>query len=247
MITRIKIVINPEFERLRNFIESVPGRGDELGDVIYKARNCVFKNVETGTPLCIKSFRVPPIYNRLAYTLFRKSKARRSYENAVRLMELNILTPAPVAYIEVYDNGLLQRSYYICLMVESETVRVWQRRPDGDEIERNLVDLICRLHSAKVWHRDLSPGNVLFDKNANYYVIDINRMRFGVESRHKFAQNFARLNESGEVTERIAKAYAQRNCPENIPAFVYEVLVCHSKFWLGQYRKMLRRARKNGE
>lgn len=244
MAVRYKITVNPDFENLRQFIETIPHRNEELGEVVYRARNVVFRNDETGTPLCIKSFKIPPIYNRIAYTFLRKSKARRSYENALRLLKVGILTPAPVAYIEVYRDSLLERSYYICLMIEAQHVRAWQERRDGEDIARNVADLLYRLHSAHIWHRDFSPGNVIYDKDGNYYIIDINRMQFNVRSKKKLAQNFIRINESPTETENLVRAYAKRVGISDVQPLIDWVLKAHNRFWNCLYKKCRRREEK---
>ncbi len=53
-----------------------------------------------GKTINIKSFKIPHLINKIAYKYFRKSKARRSYEYANRLIENGIGTPQPIAYAE---------------------------------------------------------------------------------------------------------------------------------------------------
>ena len=55
------------------------------------------------------------LFNRVAYSWFRKSKASRAYENAVRISQLGFDTPAPIAYLETYTNGLLHDTYFVSL------------------------------------------------------------------------------------------------------------------------------------
>lgn len=244
MSVRYKITVNPRYSRLREFVESVPQRGEELGKVIYRARNAVFSNTDTDTPLCIKSFKVPPLYNRVAYSFMRKSKARRSYENALRLLDTGILTPEPVAYVEVYSSGLLERSYYISLMLDARNVREWQMRPDGDRIADGVAQLLHRLHSAGVWHRDFSPGNVLVDADYRYYLIDINRMRFGVTSKAKLISNFKSINMNVEATEHLARLYARYAGIADVDGFLKKVMREFDSFWTHCHRKNARRERR---
>jgi hypothetical protein len=58
-----------------------------------------------GYTINIKSFKVPNLINKIAYKYFRKSKARRSYEYAVRLLENGIGTPKPIAFFENFDSN----------------------------------------------------------------------------------------------------------------------------------------------
>lgn len=242
MAFKTKIIINPDFESLRPFIDEVPYRNQMLGTVIYSGRNVVYRNTETGTPLCIKSFKVPPIYNRIAYTFLRKGKARRSYENALKLLEMGIPTPIPVAYVEVYASHLLQRSYYISLMVDAQDVRSWQNRPDGEDIAENIAKLLYNMHCAHIWHRDFSPGNVIYDNDRRFYVVDINRMQFGVSSKKKFLQNFLRINESAEATAHLVELYAKIAGLSDVKPITEKVLKAHHRFWEKLHARNHRRA-----
>ncbi|MCK9373396.1 MAG: hypothetical protein M0P91_09370 [Sulfuricurvum sp.] len=80
---------------------------------IHKARN-ELKIIEIeGIKTVVKSFKVPHLLNRIVYTFFRKSKAYKSYHNALRLKKLTISTPEPIALIEFYESGLLKESFFI--------------------------------------------------------------------------------------------------------------------------------------
>ena len=69
--------------------------------------------------LSIKSFKEPNFINKIAYKYFRKSKARRSFEYASKLIDLKIGTPKPVAFFENYDFMGLTDSYYACEHLEN--------------------------------------------------------------------------------------------------------------------------------
>ena len=63
---------------------------------IYQGRNVVaaFDGPE-GCRLNIKAFRRPNAINRFAYGVLRHGKARRAYDNALRLLEAGLSTPQP--------------------------------------------------------------------------------------------------------------------------------------------------------
>ncbi|MFV7791629.1 hypothetical protein ACNO6Z_12365, partial [Aliarcobacter lanthieri] len=61
----------------------------------------------------VKAFKIPNIINQVVYAYFRDSKAKKSYENAVKLINLNINTPTPIGYIEFYQNFLFKESFFI--------------------------------------------------------------------------------------------------------------------------------------
>ena len=109
----MKLVLNPSYCQLRNFVQKLPISFPTLGDCIYKARNELRKFSYEGQWYVVKNYKVPLFINRIAYTFFRPSKASRAYEYALRLRSMGIETPAPVAYIELKSGGLLQHSFFV--------------------------------------------------------------------------------------------------------------------------------------
>ena len=109
----MKLVLNPSYCQLRNFVQKLPISFPTLGDCIYKARNELRKFSYEGQWYVVKNYKVPLFINRIAYTFFRPSKASRAYEYALKLRSMGIETPAPVAYIELKSGGLLQHSFFV--------------------------------------------------------------------------------------------------------------------------------------
>lgn len=211
------IVIAPRYSRLEPLIRSIAADGMPSDAVeVYHARNTVYALTATdGTQLSIKDFHVPSAINALVYTRLRKSKARRSYENARRLIDMGFDTPDPVAYIEIHQGARLTRSYYICLQIDhTEDLRLWHQRDAAamSPVLDSLARYIVRLHRAGVYHKDFSPGNILYrdeDGTLHFYLIDINRMRFGVYSHNTLMNNFSRIDiESADATRDLARRYA---------------------------------------
>ena len=235
---KTKIVINDQFENIRAYVESIPFRNENLGEAIYSARNTIYRNDECGIDLTIKSFKIPHLFNRFIYTFFRKSKAQRSYEYATKLLEMGINTPQPIAYIETFSSGLLSRSYYVCRMIDSaNNVRHWETSPDRDKIIEGTARMMALLHCNYVWQRDFTPGNILYDNDWNFYLIDINRMQFDVTSKRKLMSNFSGIHdESPEEIGKLARKYAQLtgNDIDNVTA---EAVALNHKFWIKRYRK----------
>ena len=124
-------------------------------------------------------------------------------------------TPDPVAYIEIHRGARLTRSYYICRQIDgAEDLRLWHLR-DAEAMSPvldALAQYMVRLHRAGVYHKDFSPGNILYRKENgvyHFYLIDINRMIFGVHSRKRLMDNFSRIDiESPEATADLARRYA---------------------------------------
>lgn len=214
MGNKLKITVSKDYENLRSEILSVPDTIDNCGRIIYKDRNTIYNTEIGGINAAVKAFHVPAALNRIIYTFFRHSKARRSFDNAVRLKSLNIGTPNPIAYIEEYSNGLLKRSYYIYKAVEAQHIRHWETDVENyKEMIHHFAAFIYDLHSKGVYHKDFSPGNILFntDETGKYrfFLIDINRMKFNVFNKKTLYRNFRCLNiDSEEETARVAREYA---------------------------------------
>lgn len=185
-------------------------------NVIYKGRNTVYAVNDHGDEINVKAFRTPSFPNDFVYTTLRQSKARRSYENAIRLLEMGINTPAPLAYIEVKEGCRLTRSYYMSQqMNQLETVRNWERFPFKDSLLASMTVFMKELIDKQIYHRDFSPGNILFERNPDgsfkFYLVDLNRMEFGVTDRSKMMRMFRAITLIPEQNRELALHFA-RTC-----------------------------------
>lgn len=210
----MKIVINQKYSSLNSFVENLPNIFNDQGEIIYKERNILKSYSIDGYDIVVKRFKKPHLINRIAYTFFRSSKAKRSYEYALKLLELGVDTPAPIAYIEQYKCGLLTHGYLISIYEKEYSII--RDLMDGIQIDDDLLKAlalyIANLHQNGVLHLDISPGNLLYKRvgdDVQFTAVDINRMQFindiSTEMRYK---NFNRLSENSEVLTKIAKYYA---------------------------------------
>jgi hypothetical protein len=166
----------------------------------------------------IKSFKKPIFINKIIYSYFRKSKAARSFEYGMVLLEKGIGTPEPIAYIENFDWIGLTASYYICEhvtfdfmfrdLVETENF------PDLENILRQFTRFSFNLHEKGIEFLDHSPGNTLIKKasNGNYdfFLVDLNRMRFHQNmSFDRRMENLCKLVTSNEMLAIMSDEYAK--------------------------------------
>ena len=168
--------------------------------------------------LSIKSFKKPNLINKIVYRYFRKSKARRSFEFASKLMEMQIGTPNPVAFFENYDFIGLKESYYACEHLANVfEFRVVERNkdyPDAENILRQFTRFTFEMHQKGIEFLDHSPGNTLIKKEENgiysFYLVDLNRMNFheniDFQARMK---NFSRLTSKEEIVVIMSDEYAK--------------------------------------
>jgi serine/threonine protein kinase len=147
--------------------------------------------------------------NRLK-TLFLPSKAQKAWWGGIALMERNIPTPVPIAYLEGSRSPFIEESCYFSILVEGvEEIRYLFRHLSAKELPslvRALARHLNRCHREGILHRDLSDGNILVKKDVQdeytFFLIDTNRIRLrkklGVLQRVK---NLTRLG--------VPRAYQQ--------------------------------------
>lgn len=202
-------------KELIDIIESFNSKGILFGD---GARNKIKLFDLEGEKINIKSFKIPNLINKVAYKYFRKSKARRSYEYANRLLENDIATPHPIAYAENFNLLGLEKSFYISEHLTADlTFRELVENPnypDHENILRQFTMFTFGLHEKGIEFLDHSPGNTLIKKTSeikyNFYLVDLNRMNFhedmDFDSRMK---NFNRLTPKTEMLAVMSDEYSK--------------------------------------
>lgn len=148
-------------------------------ETLHKGRNILRLAVWNGAYLVVKDFG-RSLLGGYDY-IFRKSKARRSYENARALIERGISTPRPVAYREC-RNRLTRRLIgcsYICTYEESRPFKDFSETADRQFISC-FAAFVAELHCKGIRHDDLNNTNVRVVCEGGSYkfsLIDLNRMR----------------------------------------------------------------------
>jgi hypothetical protein len=194
---------------VKNFDDFDGGEGE---------RNTIKNVTAQNLDLNIKSFKVPHLVNRIVYSFFRKSKAKRSFEYANDLIKKGINTPKPYAYFEYSDLNLLHKSYYVSEQLSYDlTYRELTtdlNYPDYDNILREFTRFTFDLHEKGVNFLDHSPGNTLIKKNKNtgkydFYLVDLNRMNFHAMSFEDRMKNFAKLTSRKDMVAIMSNEYAK--------------------------------------
>lgn len=232
----IKYVINPKYAVLSAFLHELPQRFESEGVVLYQRRNVIKRIIVDGYDINVKRYGVPSFFNKIVYTFFRKSKGKRAYTYPEKLLAKGFETPEPIAYIEERKGGLLHYSYFVSQQCPYSR-NFYEFGDASIEDCRDVVEAFARytasLHEAGIFHRDYSPGNILFDDVEGVYhfsLIDINRMNFGKVSLDKGCANFARLWGQKDFFVQLAKDYAlARGGDEHF--CVERVLYYRRKFW----------------
>ncbi len=236
----MKILINPKYGGLRDYLLRLPARMDSEGTYIYGGRRNLIKSFTApdGTVLNVKRYHVPHGPNRLIYSFgLRQPKGLRAFRYPTLLAARGIETPEPVAYLEERHGGLLGLSFFISVQCPyaHRLYEVNEMAPEQYEpLAKALALFTAHMHDQQVLHCDYSPGNILWDRKADgaycFSIVDINRMRFGPVSMAAGCNSFRRLWGPKAFFRLLAQEYARHRGLD--PAACERlVLACRRKFW----------------
>lgn len=200
-------------KELEDFIINIKNYFKKSPNSIHKARNEI-KIINTkDKDFVVKSFKIPHILNKIIYTFFRDSKAKKSYDNTLKTIEF---TPNPIGYIEFRKHGLIDESYFISEHFDYNfTIReplLENDFPDKEGIFKSFAAFTLELHEKNIFHLDYSPGNILIKKEKDIYnfkIVDINRMEFKPLNLDERLKNFAKLWAKDDDLKIIIKEYAR--------------------------------------
>jgi tRNA A-37 threonylcarbamoyl transferase component Bud32 len=246
----LDVFIHPNYNQLHAAISILLVDFENKGEYLTKgARNVIKKATVDGVTLTIKKFKTPSFVQGIVYQYLRKSKAKRSFEYARQLIDAGIKTPFPIAYAEHFSGGL-KESYYVSEFVDYDLdFRVLNHNPlypNRDEILTQFAAFTFQLHENDINFLDHSPGNTLIkileNNTYDFYLIDLNRMKFQPLSLEKRMHNMRRMWLSKKMIEVMAAEYA-RLYGTNV-SLVQTLMQRYSKEFQGKVnRKKLRRRR----
>lgn len=142
-------------------------------------------------------------------TRFRQTKAMRSYQAALRLIQHEVGTPAPIAYLEMRQGSRLRESYFLTVYENGLTgfnevlLYLLHHQASCSRLMPVLQEVarLCRaMHDAGFIHSDLGNQNILLsgDATSGYHsakIIDLNRGRVSDElSLQQRGKDLVRLN-----------------------------------------------------
>lgn len=243
----IKFMFSKDVHNSKEVLRFIKEFNSDLGILFEDRRNIIKLFESEGMTMNIKSFKIPSLINKITYRYFRKSKARRSYEYAMFLLEKGIGTPQPIAYFENYNWMGLKDSYYASEHLQCDfTFREFLKLldyPDHENILRQFTKFSYSLHQKGIEFKDHSPGNTLIKKNSegqyDFFLVDLNRMKFhesmSFEMRMK---NLCRLTPIKEMISVMSNEYSKLSGePENL---VFETLWRYTSDFQAKYWKKKR-------
>ena len=250
-----QICVSESYRGYETLIAELPDRYLYRGSTLYSGRNlirrlCISQPSNDPIEIVVKAFAIPRSVKGLIYANLLTSKARRSLNNAQRLIEMGIPTPEPIACIEQLHYRCLRKSYFVC--------RYWHHNYDlfsilfhGVNLENTPKLLLEKLsqftveqHNKGILHLDYNPSNILVRLKGNTFsfaLVDLNRLKFkklGIEDR---IYGLIRLTISPETMKLIGYNYAQE-VGFDTEEFCLKLKERHNRFWTKRLRieKMLK-------
>jgi len=117
-------------------------------------------------------------------TLFFPSKACKAWQGAWLLIEKEIGTPSPLAYLERKKKGFIQQSFFLAERIASaQEIRHLFKESPASRMElllKSLASFLFSCHEKGIFHKDLSDGNILVEKDDRggyrFFLLDTNHI-----------------------------------------------------------------------
>jgi serine/threonine protein kinase len=195
-----------EFKHVLHNIEDYIKQGEilknDIATTIIKSQNII-----------IKRFNHKNFWSCLKRTL-QKSRAARCWENAHRLLSLNIKTPKALATIEKKFGWLRGTTYYLMEYIQGIPLDTYFALPHDKEEElyyaKKIVEIFTHLKKQHVRHRDVKADN-FFIVGKNIFLLDLDYMKktsalkyFLTQAQQKDKKRFLR---NWDENSRIQKLF----------------------------------------
>lgn len=238
---------SPQFREFLNKIETYV----EPERAFHNYRNVLVRFSPNETmgikdEIVIKKFKLTRKYDRFRFH-FLTSKAFRSFEIALALLQNGLKTPRPLAVIEERGKyNSLVNCYYLTEFLKFDCSFSQVIKEFDDELKGKLLAETARnirlMHDAGIIHNDLHASNILIknpDSVPELYFIDLNRARrkkgLSIKTRAKDLGRLA-LDQQDQVD-----FFSNYDCQKN-RNFLAEVVKAHHRRenWLA-FKRVLRR------
>ena len=226
------------------------------GELLYDKRNQVRRfTLSDGSKLMVKQFHKPNIIQCLCYSTFWTNKAEKSFRFGIRLLQMGIDTPEPIASVVYKHFGLVKCYYFVStedlgadckeVLKPEESTSLAEQAPMIDA----LAGFLAEIHERGFMHGDANLSNFrIHQTEAGYHfaVIDTNRSKFlsQAASYKQRIQNLSRISHERCLIEAIAQAYA-RQCGYAPPQTYQDILSAIERFEqhkarMGKLKKIFR-------
>ncbi|MBP5391641.1 MAG: hypothetical protein J6Y40_06160 [Bacteroidales bacterium] len=210
----MKVVVNPEFKHLEGFVTDAIQRSYKAENVYRNFRNTVEDVTVDGLRLVVKIFKKPTEFNRVVYSFLRPTKAKRSYEYSLRLLDLGIDVPLPVGYVEKRKGLFFHTGCYICVYTDYKPITDFKDKPLDDPQTAAFIDAFSEyaasFHGRNLVHNDFNIDNILYkvvDGKFRFQLIDLNRVQFHNHSLMRCAKDISNIHFRPDMMQAIISKY----------------------------------------
>ena len=217
--------IHPDYdkEQIIQFLSRCPSlKKDPEFRILLDARNLVGSiplpiDKNQTIDVVIKEFRTMGVDT--LKTIFSASKAAKAWRGATALLQYQIPTPFPIAYLERKRKGTTEQGFFVSEYIEDgEEIRpLLHSLPDPEMLQllQELASQARRWHEHGILHRDLSDGNILVrkpkDGQFELCLTDTNRIRVKKKIRSLLGvKNLIRLGIPPNFQKKFLALYTKK-------------------------------------
>lgn len=211
----MKIILNPKYENLRNYLIHLEDHFEHEGNELHSGRNVIRTLHAEGLTLCVKRFAPPSFRRKVQQVFFKKSKGKQAYLSPLLLRERGFESPESVAFVR-YHHGLWRTTtYFVSLLSNyrySMQTLLGESTEEQERVIRQFARYVAHLHEDGFLHRDFSSTNILYDKIDGRYhfsLVDTNNIKCGsAVSIEAGCKNLAQLSGNDALFSLLAECYA---------------------------------------
>ena len=162
----MKIILNPKYEALRDYLKNIEEHFEHEGRDIHSGRNVIRSLKVNGLTICVKRFGPPSFRRKVQQMFYKKSKGKLAYLSPLLLRERGFESPESIAFVRCRHGLLRTNTYFVSLLSTYRYSMDTLRNKTADvqhEVIANFARYAARLHEDGFLHRDFSSSNILYD------------------------------------------------------------------------------------
>jgi len=154
--------------------------------------------------LCvIKSSKARNSFQKIRH-FFARSRAKKNWLNAHKLLHLGIPTFTPIAFMEKRWGPFKGASYFICSYIEGKSALEYFKceneflKEKCFPVAKNITNMLKKLAQHWISHRDINLSNIILVENEPW-LIDLDSMRehhFKMTAKHAAIREYERFQQN---------------------------------------------------
>jgi tRNA A-37 threonylcarbamoyl transferase component Bud32 len=215
--SRTEIISRPDLSpELEALLRDPDSSLQQASTVLKRGNTATVWRADAGDlHLVVKRYNVKSFWHGIKLNL-RRGRAFRSWESAHQLLFHDILTPRPVALLEVRRNRLRPVAYLLTEYVDGVGSHHWfldatTTAEEKADVAGRIARLFRQLQTRRISHGDLKASNILV-AGKEVMLIDLDSMRgFGAEKgfQRAWKRDLRRFMANWQGAPELAKLFEQ--------------------------------------